>query len=140
MKDTIRRGFLFLHPPFYIGMKVLLARRRLFYSTRTPLFLLGCNVNSALDIFSILCFFYFLLFLLYSYSYLFIIVFLEYFGKPYLIDPHKIKNYGITCNRVVFIRTLIPSKKQAIEVLYSTYMDSIYILLKILFLLLLILH
>lgn len=66
--------------------------------------------------------------------------FLEYFGKPYLIDPHKIKNYGITCNRVVFIRTLIPSKKQAIEVLYSTYMDSIYILLKTLFLLLLILH
>lgn len=85
-------------------------------------------------------FFYFILFLLYSYSYLFLIVFLEYFGKPYLIDPHKIKNYGITCNRVVFIRTLIPSKKQAIEVLYSTYMDSIYILLKTLFLLLLILH
>lgn len=26
-----------------------------------------------------------------------------------------------TCNRVVFIRTLIPSKKQGIEVLYSTY-------------------
>lgn len=37
------------------------------------------------------------------------------------MDPYKIENSVITCNRVVFIRTLIPSKKQGIEVLYSTY-------------------
>lgn len=37
------------------------------------------------------------------------------------MDPYKIENSGITCNRVVFIRTLIKSKKQGIEVFYSTY-------------------
>jgi len=41
---------------------------------------------------------------------------------PYEIEnDDKIENDGITCNRVVFIRTLIPSKKQGIEVLYLTY-------------------
>lgn len=52
LKDMISCGF--LHPPFfdikiilysYIGMKVLLARHRLFCSTKNPsfLFLLGCK-------------------------------------------------------------------------------------------------
>ena len=42
------------------------------------------------------------------------------------MDPYEIENDGITCNRVVFIRTLIPSKKQGIEVLYLTYYIIIY--------------
>ena len=57
---------------------------------------------------------------------LFIIIFIESFY--YLIDPHKIENYGITYDWAVFIQTPISSKKQGIKVLYSTYMDSIRVL------------
>lgn len=42
------------------------------------------------------------------------------------MDPYEIENDGIACNRVVFIRTLIPSKKQGIEVLYLTYYIILY--------------